>query len=108
MSLQTTYEAWWGTLVALLALEKLSYLALKAPILLLLSQSVMGPRLFTMGGIIWRLASYSVRFLHQKTPFGPESAKLLKGLFLSSSFMALPHLVSHTWVPDLGFRHGTP
>ena len=42
-------------MAALLAFVKFSYLALKALILLLLSQSVMGPRLFIMGSIIWRL-----------------------------------------------------
>ena len=56
---QTRRERWWCTLAALLALDTSSYLAVKPPMVLLLSQSVMGPRLFNTGGIIWRLITCS-------------------------------------------------
>lgn len=63
--LLTCCEGCWCTLAALLALETSSYLALKLRNILLLSQSVIGPRLLSMGGIIWRLISCSIDGVHK-------------------------------------------
>ena len=52
------------TLAALLALEMSSYFVLKLPIILLLSQSEIGPRLSSMGGIILRLSFCSARMCY--------------------------------------------
>ncbi len=49
-------------MAALLALETSSYLALRLLNILLLIQSVMGPRLLSTGGIIWRLMSCTVSY----------------------------------------------
>ena len=63
--LLTYCEGCWCTLAALLALETSSYLALKLRNILLLSQSVIGPRLLSTGGIIWRLISCSIDVVHE-------------------------------------------
>ena len=63
--LLTCCEGCWCTLAALLARETSSYLALKLRNILLLSQSVIGPRLLSTGGIIWRLISCRFDGVHK-------------------------------------------